>query len=176
MYFEPVLGLRTWQISPGVRPALTGTTIKDGWNLDAPTRAVCRRDEFRELFVRVIQYGGARFAGIPEGYEYVAGEHDAPHNFCRCGLYAYNFEHPLVEVSGSMAHGAVIGWGRIILHEHGWRAEFARPVAFYGRGNRDLSINPAFEAIRTQLEAPLIPTEGEFRRFALTKGQPIAGA
>jgi hypothetical protein len=59
--------------------------------------------------------------------------HDAPHAECGCGLYAY---HPAPELSASLARsksgligGIVEAWGRIELHEQGFRGQFARPLA-----------------------------------------------
>ncbi len=64
--------------------------------------------------------------------------HEAPDADCECGLYAY---HPwsgmgqhLVEDSGHR-DGAVVGlveaWGRVEVHSEGFRAEYAKPVAFF---------------------------------------------
>jgi hypothetical protein len=47
---------------------------------------------------------------------------------CECGLHAYAEPH---HWKGSgLLHGVVVAWGRIEMHERGFRAEHARPVAF----------------------------------------------
>jgi hypothetical protein len=65
----------------------------------------------------------------------------APQRDCRCGLYAlrepWDFAGYLP--SGQFGYyddsnvviGVVAGWGRAFRGEHGWRVQFARPVALY---------------------------------------------
>jgi hypothetical protein len=64
-----------------------------------------------------------------------------PQRDCACGLYALqepwdftgylptrhfgHYEHPSAVV------GVVAGWGRAFRGEHGWRVQFAKPVALY---------------------------------------------
>lgn len=42
------------------------------------------------------------------------------------GLYAYAQIRP---TGGSLVHGAIVAWGTVVLHDRGFRAEYARPVA-----------------------------------------------
>ena len=56
--------------------------------------------------------------------------HDAPYRDCNCGWAAYytlpeDPELPAIEC----VWGAVVAWGRIVEHETGFRAEYARPLA-----------------------------------------------
>lgn len=53
---------------------------------------------------------------------------------CTCGIYAASSLAATLEVSRTRSHlqlvlGIVQGWGRVVEHDDGWRAEFARPVA-----------------------------------------------
>ena len=110
-----IYGLRTWRVrwSAG-RPVLSGVFQSAPW-ADAlePTRARCRGR------------GGER------------SKHRAPAPDCRCGIYAM---HPAqigewFEMTrrpfdwGPSVHGIVEAWGRVELHEDGFRAEYARPHA-----------------------------------------------
>ena len=52
-------------------------------------------------------------------------KHEAPASGCTCGIYA--FRSPLDTPPGLLV-GQVKLWGRVIEHEHGYRAEFARPL------------------------------------------------
>ncbi|MCB0857348.1 MAG: hypothetical protein KDB57_04405 [Solirubrobacterales bacterium] len=74
--------------------------------------------------------GGATEARCARG-------HDAPAPSCECGLYAY---HPwsvpgrvLLERSGrsgASVRGLVAAWGKVEVHGDGFRAQYAKPVAF----------------------------------------------
>jgi hypothetical protein len=65
--------------------------------------------------------------------------HRPPVLECQCGYFAFSnldlLAREVIDVDrlidGSLVLGRVKGWGRVIPHEHGWRAEFARPLAFY---------------------------------------------
>lgn len=65
----------------------------------------------------------------------------APQRDCGCGLYAlhqpWDFAGPLPSRHfgyydrADAVIGVVAGWGRAFRGKHGWRAQFARPVALY---------------------------------------------
>lgn len=65
----------------------------------------------------------------------------APQRDCGCGLYAlhepWDFAGPLpcrhfgYYERADAVIGVVAGWGRAFRGGHGWRAQFARPVALY---------------------------------------------
>jgi hypothetical protein len=67
-----------------------------------------------------------------------ASQHEAPWPDHECGIYAYGEpelaqEHLTTFVNGNRkalagwAFGRVALWGRVVEHEHGWRAQFAYP-------------------------------------------------
>jgi hypothetical protein len=65
----------------------------------------------------------------------------APQRDCGCGLYAlqapWDFagflprRHFGVSDEANAVVGVVAGWGRAFRGKHGWRAQFAKPVALY---------------------------------------------
>jgi hypothetical protein len=65
----------------------------------------------------------------------------APQDECTCGLYAlqepWDFaghlpsRHFGVSNEYNVVIGVVAGWGRAFRGEHGWRAQFAKPMALY---------------------------------------------
>ena len=65
----------------------------------------------------------------------------APQRGCACGLYAlqepWDFagylptRHFGVSDEANAVVGVVAGWGRAFRGKHGWRAQFAKPVALY---------------------------------------------
>ncbi len=64
--------------------------------------------------------------------------HDAPHRDCNCGFAAY-YELPAEpDVPAPEAvWGAIAAWGRVVECEHGFRAQFARPLALLEQRNLD---------------------------------------
>ena len=64
------------------------------------------------------------------------GGHEAPARDCNCGYAAY---YALPAEPGLPARqavwGVVVAWGRIVECEHGFRAQYARPVALLDREN-----------------------------------------
>ena len=49
---------------------------------------------------------------------------------CTCGIYAYHEANQMVEaITSRLVGGAVLAWGRLTIHQEGFRAEFARPLA-----------------------------------------------
>jgi hypothetical protein len=75
----------------------------------------------------------------------------APQRDCACGLYALHepwefaeylpsrhfgyYDHPSAVV------GVVAGWGRAFRGEHGWRVQFAKPVALYRSPHLDEQVD-----------------------------------
>lgn len=53
-------------------------------------------------------------------------DHDAPVASCGCGLYAL---HEVPDRVPGSVRGAVVMWGRLLVHQAGVRAQFARPIA-----------------------------------------------
>lgn len=102
-----VLGFRGWKVAPS--GLLMSAGVSDGW-LPGENVAACSR-----------------------------GLHPAPAKGCGCGLYAhYTLEDLSKSVnwgdqSGTIV-GAVSGWGRVVLHPDGWRAEKAHIIALFRQG------------------------------------------
>ncbi len=60
--------------------------------------------------------------------------HRVPGRYCGCGLYACTDPAALIRTVGpqtddDLTLAGVIGGGRVIVHERGWRAEYAKVVA-----------------------------------------------
>lgn len=92
--------------------------------------------------------------------------HRPPDENCECGLYAY---HPWSHFARAMESdrdrggfslaGVVEAWGRIELHREGFRAEFARPVAFLAPSRLDHESRLALERLCRSTGAELIDPE-----------------
>ncbi len=106
-----ILGLRLWRTDSAFETLFSGMTGAR-WQTDGrATSATCIRHD--------------------------RGRHRAPGKDCSCGLYAHhpNRFPPQLSLRISRPYprvviGLVEAWGRIELHRQGFRAEFARPVAF----------------------------------------------
>lgn len=101
-----IIGVREWRGKRGLKP-ITSPTGGFEWKSDgSATEAECRCD------------------------------HDPPQPDCGCGLYAYHpwsifgtdlLSRPSV---GESVVGLVEAWGKIEVHRDGFRAQYAKPVAF----------------------------------------------
>ena len=62
------------------------------------------------------------------------GAHAAPNAQCGCGVYAHKSRQAALEHARGLDR-AVVGevelWGKIVEHEHGYRAQYARPHALW---------------------------------------------
>ncbi len=74
-------------------------------------------------------------AGSPTEASCLYHDHAAPDVDCGCGLYALHPQTEILEWAGSLTPGGVAGvveaWGRIELHEVGFRAQFSRPKLLF---------------------------------------------
>jgi hypothetical protein len=126
----PLQAYRYWRVKwqegqPVLRSVYNPTT----WPTDVPLRAICAKGPesaaawIRSLFSRKVK----------------PPDHSAPAWGCCCGVYGFASlaakdlrEPPYYPgESGSScvsALGAVLLWGRVVQHAHGYRAEFARPL------------------------------------------------
>jgi hypothetical protein len=116
----PAIGFRTWRIETQAEA--------DGW-LVSPFYATCwPRSERLEAACRTkpaspMQH---RLWRRPQP----APECSAPAIGCGCGIYAYHdVQTMLGAIDQHMVGGAILCWGRLLIHPEGIRAEFARPLA-----------------------------------------------
>ncbi len=112
---RPVVGFRRWI------PTGSGALLSTTEALSGGDRAVLA-PQARRAWARAAAAAQAWCSARGR-----AGLCDQP-AACACGLHAYSaprhwHEHGFV-------HGAVVAWGRIVVHEDGFRAQYARPVAF----------------------------------------------
>src|SRR4051812_13449700 len=63
-----------------------------------------------------------------------SGAHLAPSAECTCGVYAHKTRKAAIK-HARMVSGAILGevelWGKVVEHEHGYRAQYARPRALW---------------------------------------------
>jgi hypothetical protein len=118
---EPIVGWRSWRVLPfdrldGTRTyrlcAIGTLGVPKVWQPLRATEAVCSK---------------------------YASEHESPWPDCECGIWALRRSEDArrrmvvyMQTQGEpagWAHGRVSLWGRVIEHEHGWRAQHVYPYA-----------------------------------------------
>ena len=116
--------------------------------------------------LRGIGYGGPMAwspDGEPTSAHCLGGSHRAPDPECDCGLYAY---HPASLTRdhirgsyGTLLTGIVEAWGRIELHEGGFRAQYARPILVFEPAFHlvDLAQLANVAAVSRRYGAPVVP-------------------
>ena len=67
---------------------------------------------------------------LQRGVGWLAEPHDSPHEHCQCGIYAYHVPGPRSWFGEAYwCEGVLSAWGRIVVHDDGFRAEHARVEA-----------------------------------------------
>ncbi len=163
----PLHAFRYWYVRwDEGRPVLQSLYYPTVWPADTPLRASCEKKPgyvvswFRKLFAMQTT------------------THPAPASECWCGIYALKhlegIEHrellPQIYQPGPDRGVHVIGvvllWGRVIQHEHGYRAEYARPLRLLTvpPGGRDREIENLLNAASHRYAIPLVTRVEELQR------------
>lgn len=112
----PVLGWREWTIAPDGLRGTQGRLWRRGTNT-----AQCHGRH--SVMLHVLDQALAT-AGLPV----------PPHTverWCTCGLYSWRRPDRIRSQQLKVA-GVIESWGRVLIGEHGYRAQFARVVAICG--------------------------------------------
>lgn len=126
-YSEPILGWRTWSLSTTVPISLTGMVYTScRWNNCEPTHAICMKSRR----VTPLAYMPDRSVPIVEPCKH------PPDMSCNDGFFGF-YDLIKLRTVGMFSfaptlkavRGCFQAWGGIILHEDGFRAEWAEPVA-----------------------------------------------
>lgn len=162
MYVKPIIGFRTWRVDKGL---LWSCTQKVVWHHDRRTEATCRKDFLMEVGQQVV--------------------HDQPvDSRCTCGLYGWHdLEDALREyvVNSKSVVGAAVYWGRMQVHTTGFKAEYARPVAFvterWGKESKERPLNWSglLDQMLERYRIPLLPLE-DLKPYALTFGEQMGAS
>jgi hypothetical protein len=111
-HIRPIAGVRTWRVAPNLWSRMGGllwaSAMMEPWTTGEDHVAHCHMDP----------------------------THVPPVEGCTCGVYAYY--DPLLVISGRGSledprhvSGIVSGWGEILLHDSGWRAQLGRVEALF---------------------------------------------
>lgn len=134
-YDRPIVGFRNWALDSDTR-MLASHGLRGIWT-PGENVAVCKKLSIGSTLRRRLSRPSL------EDYYYELGEfepsHSSPVEGCTCGLYAWRKLIHLVSKDappGSIAYkfhgdylpGVVKAWGRIIVHEFGFRAQYMQIV------------------------------------------------
>lgn len=111
----PAIGFRLWRIEEMLTgPRLASPYRHCVWVPHVALEAECREES-----------GIARLSKAHRQASWMA-----PLSDCSCGIYAYHEpERMLCAIADGLVGGAVLCWGRVVIHNEGLRAQFARPLA-----------------------------------------------
>ncbi len=107
---------------------------------------------------------------LTRGVGWLDGPHESPHEACQCGIYAYHTPGPRSWFGEAYwCEGVVSAWGRLVVHNDGFRAEHARVEA--------LAVPPGLRAFGARhvdraagaLSVPVVPHD-ELEDFAAGLG------
>ena len=113
-YISPVVGFRVWQWDATGLRSLNG----EKWFAHQPLSAVCKAD------------ASGSIAGLSKATHNPA---ELPCFNCTCGVYAAKTIEHLHQCGYKRfgVHGEVYLWGTVVVHERGWRAQFAYPKTLF---------------------------------------------
>jgi hypothetical protein len=131
-YFTPIVGWRAWRFTSS--GTLTSVHHPTRWEPGVPVQA----DHSPPLFPASLDDAAAdsrlRRAAAREPYAEQRA-HEAPGASCTCGVYALidkeQLELQFLWPSLPSVYGRVNLWGRVIVAEKGYRAQFAYPAEFW---------------------------------------------
>lgn len=100
---EALVGWKAWNVQDGL--LVSNVIGRYAWKPDEPMVARCA--------------------------QLVKHRHPVPSIRCECGIYAADTYHHIAEFEGRDAvAGEVLGWGRYVRGERGWRAQYVYPSRF----------------------------------------------
>lgn len=113
--------------------------------------------------------------------------HEAPHQWCDCGIYVLaDLERlrtgpwslyagtEIVDNQVPRIIGAVMGWGKVIAHEpEGWRASHAQIIGLLDQSILEYE-RITMEGLAKYYKVPLLPNERALKSFAAEYGETLA--
>lgn len=109
-----------------------------------------------------------------------SGKHrtpEVPAVHCACGFNAWDwYGRSMIKTYGSVISGSIAGYGRMQIHETGWRSEKAEVIAFLRPEYNFLNSKKAMSEIDNLAEifnVPVFDTREELEEYSLKFAQPV---
>jgi hypothetical protein len=107
---------------------------------------------------------------LTRGVGWLDEPHTSPHEACQCGIYAYHTPGPRSWFGEAYwCEGVVSAWGRLVVHNDGFRAEHARVEALAVPADLECPGAAQVERAAGELGVPLVE-RAELERFAAGLG------
>jgi hypothetical protein len=133
---EPIVGWRMWRLPPSALYVdLVGRFDGGAMGAGSPAQveAFWLRSGNGEPWIPGRALQARCRSGAPYGKAPVRHDESSPTTGCRCGIYATETRDPLLKFlrlvrrSGLHVFGEVNLWGRVVIHQSGYRSQFAYP-------------------------------------------------
>lgn len=99
---------------------------------------------------------------------------------CTCGYYAYDSPSDQTVITQNQSitvYGVALGWGRVIKHEIGWRAQYGKPLCFIRLDSPHSPLARRYNRILGEVAAALdIPTLTMAQAEAMVSEWPMTQA
>lgn len=148
---EAMLGFRRWIIKR------QGLACRGGVWTPGINESVCRR---------LNATSGLYYAGELEEIARGHPAYHAPNSNCSCGLYAWHTLERLRHRNNGFFYvgeppieifGAVAGWGPAVVHNTGWRAQYARILAIAVAEHETPFVTAVAQGVAQHHGVPLVP-------------------
>jgi hypothetical protein len=107
---------------------------------------------------------------LTRGVGWLDEPHGSPHEACQCGIYAYHTPGPRSWFGEAYwCEGVVSAWGRLVVHNDGFRAEHARVEALAVPDGLDRIGGAQVHRAAADLDVPVVPHD-ELEDFADSLG------
>lgn len=149
----PVAGFRSWRLANG---RLLSPYVPCRW-------------EGRVLHARCFDANRS----LVRGQGWLDVPHASPHPDCQCGIYAHH-RPGLRGYYGELSwcEGVVTGWGRLVVHADGWRAEHARVEALAWPSEGERRLRDVVARIAAALGVDVVEREA-LPSIAQAAGRPV---
>jgi hypothetical protein len=113
---------------------------------------------------------------LTRGVGWLDEPHDSPHEACQCGIYAYHTPGPRSWFGEAYwCEGVVSAWGRIVVHNDGFRAEHAQVEALAVPGDLERPGAAQVHRAAAEIGVPVVEHD-ELERFAAELGGGVPPA
>jgi hypothetical protein len=113
---------------------------------------------------------------LTRGVGWLDEPHASPHESCQCGIYAYHAPGPRSWFGEAYwCEGVVSAWGRLVVHNDGFRAEHARVEALAVPGGLERLGAAQVRHAADELGVPVVE-HGELERYASGLGGGVPAA